>query len=145
MSTDPLVIETWNSDSNDVPPAKTKENIFVESDNGDPSKSHATVGPTPPTNAVKGRPMVTNDFYHEPFIFKETGRDVRDLVASPFTTRIRDYDMPDGIKVLINLRTYDGTIDPDDHLTVFMGTIDVHKLPEPAWCRFFHITLCGAA
>ena len=53
--------------------------------------------------------------------------------------------MPDGIRVPTNLRTYDGTTDPDDHLTVFMGTMDVHKLPEPAWCRFFHITLCGAA
>ncbi|GJX61691.1 gag protein [Tanacetum coccineum] len=35
--------------------------------------------------------------------------------------------------------------DPDDHLTVFMGTMNVNKLPKPAWCRFFHITLCGAA
>ncbi|GJS81586.1 reverse transcriptase domain-containing protein [Tanacetum coccineum] len=69
---------------------------------------------------------------------------MRDLVASPFSKRIQDYDMPDGIKVLTNLRTYDGTTDPYDHLTVFMWTMDVHKLPEPALCRFFHITLCGA-
>ncbi|GJW93200.1 hypothetical protein Tco_0172872 [Tanacetum coccineum] len=87
-STDPPVIDTWNSDSGDVPLAKTRENIFIESDNGDPSKSHATAGPTPLTNAVKGRPMVTNDFYHEPFIFMEMDRDVGDLVASPFTIRI---------------------------------------------------------
>ncbi|GKC23328.1 hypothetical protein Tco_1025478 [Tanacetum coccineum] len=40
---------------------------------------------------------------------------------------------------------YDGLSDPDDHLTVFMGTMDVHKLPEPAWCRFFHIMLSGFA
>ncbi|GJW23540.1 gag protein [Tanacetum coccineum] len=26
-----------------------------------------------------------------------------------------------------------------------MGTMNVNKLPKPAWCRFFHITLCGAA
>ncbi|PWA82765.1 gag protein [Artemisia annua] len=70
---------------------------------------------------------------------------MRDLVASPFTKRIRDYEMPDGLKVPTNLRTYDGLSDPDDHLTVFMGTMDIHKFPEPAWCRFFHITLCGAA
>ncbi|PWA38695.1 hypothetical protein CTI12_AA570620 [Artemisia annua] len=75
----------------------------------------------------------------------ETEKSIRDLVASPFTARIRDYDMPNGLKVPTNLRTYDGTTDPDDHLTIFMGTMDVHKLPEPAWCRFFHITLCGAA
>ncbi|GKG59685.1 hypothetical protein Tco_0607313, partial [Tanacetum coccineum] len=51
-------------------------------------------------------------------------KDVRKLVASPFTTRIRDYNMPDGLKVPTNLKTYDGMSDPDDHLTVFMGTID---------------------
>nr|GEX51306.1 hypothetical protein [Tanacetum cinerariifolium] len=137
-STDPPVIETWNSDSDDEPPSKTKENIFVESDNGDPSKSRVAVGLTLPTNAAKGRPMVTNDFYHETFIFKERDRDVRDLVASSFTTRIQDYDMPDGIKVPTNLRTYDGTIDLEDHLTVFIRTIDVHKLLEPACIDGFH-------
>lgn len=45
--------------------------------------------------------------------------------------------MPDGINAPTNLRVYDGTTDPDDHLTIFMGTIDVHKLPEPEWCSFF--------
>ncbi|GKA63846.1 hypothetical protein Tco_0763452 [Tanacetum coccineum] len=76
---------------------------------------------------------------------KKADRDVRDLVASSFTKRIRDYDMPDDIKVPTNLRTYDETTDPDDHLTVFIGTMDIHKLPEPVWCRFFQITLSGAA
>nr|GEV25270.1 Gag protein [Tanacetum cinerariifolium] len=59
--------------------------------------------------------------------------------------RIRDYNMSDRFKVPTNLKTYDGTSDPDDHLTIFMGTMDVHKLPEPPWCRFFHINLCRAA
>ncbi|GKA92831.1 reverse transcriptase domain-containing protein [Tanacetum coccineum] len=26
-----------------------------------------------------------------------------------------------------------------------LGTMDVHRLQEPAWCRIFSITLCGAA
>ncbi|GKC37251.1 hypothetical protein Tco_1049635 [Tanacetum coccineum] len=122
-----------------------KENAFVESDNNEPPKNWGAVGATPLTNMIKGKQVVNNDFYHEPFIFKESENDVRDLVASPFTKRIRDYDMPDGIKVPTNLRAYDGTTNLDDHLTVFMGTMDVHKLPEPAWCRSFHITLYGAA
>ncbi|GJS31322.1 gag protein [Tanacetum coccineum] len=50
-----------------------------------------------------------------------------------------------GLKVLANLKAYNGMSDPDDHLTVFMGTMDIHKLPESVWCRFFPITLCGAA
>ncbi|GKB78111.1 reverse transcriptase domain-containing protein, partial [Tanacetum coccineum] len=139
------VIEPWASDLDDAQPVKAKENAFVESDNNDPSKSRGTVGVTPLINTPKKKPTVNNDFYHKPFIFKESEKDVRDLVVSLFTKRIRDYDMPDDIKVSTNLRVYDGTTDPDDHLTVFMGTMDVHKLPEPAWCRFFHIKLCGAA
>ncbi|GKD48238.1 reverse transcriptase domain-containing protein [Tanacetum coccineum] len=86
-----------------------------------------------------------NFFYDTPFVFKETEKNVRDLVTSPFTKRIRDYDMTDGLKVPTKLKTYDGLSNPDDHLTIFMGTMDVHKLPEPAWCRFFQITLSGAA
>ncbi|GJW34757.1 reverse transcriptase domain-containing protein [Tanacetum coccineum] len=139
-STDPLVIVPWNSDSDDVP-VKARENIFIETTMVVPLK----VVTMPLLDVVKRRPVVNSDFYHEPFIFKESERDVRDLVASSFTARIRVYDIPYGIKVPTNLRTYDGTTDPDDHLTVFIGTIDVHKLQEPSWCRFFHITLCGAA
>nr|GEX18296.1 reverse transcriptase domain-containing protein [Tanacetum cinerariifolium] len=142
---DPPVIKPWASDSEDARPVKAKENAFVESDNNEPPKNQGTVRATPLTNMIKEKQAVNNNFYHEPFIFKESKKDVRDLVASPFTKRIRDYDMPDGIKVTTNLRAYDGTTDPNNHLTVFMGTMDVHKLPEPAWCRFFHITLSGAA
>ncbi|GJT75451.1 hypothetical protein Tco_1042176 [Tanacetum coccineum] len=53
--------------------------------------------------------------------------------------------MSNGLKVPSNLKSYDGLSDPNDHLTMFMGTMDVHRLPEPAWCRIFSITLCGAA
>ncbi|GKE80053.1 hypothetical protein Tco_1550053 [Tanacetum coccineum] len=101
------VIEPWNSDPDNVPLAKARENAFVESDNGDPSKSRATTEPTQLTNATKRKSVANNDFYHDPFVFKESDRDVRNLVASSFTTRIRDYDMPDDIKVLTNLYTYD--------------------------------------
>nr|GEX87535.1 hypothetical protein [Tanacetum cinerariifolium] len=93
----------------------------------------------------KQGPASNVDFYNKLSTFTETQKNVRNLVASPFTSRIRDYDMPDGLKVPTNLKTYDGMTDPDDHLTVFMRTMDVHKLPEPAWCRFVHITLSGAA
>ncbi|GKD11709.1 gag protein, partial [Tanacetum coccineum] len=137
----PPIIEPWNSDSDDLHPGNVKENAFIESDNADPSKSHATIGGAPTKNTSKQ----SNDFYHKPFVFREADRDIHDLVASPFTKWIRDYDMPDNIKVPINLRTYDDTTDPDNHLIVFMGTMDKHKLLEPAWCRFYQIMLSGAA
>ncbi|GKD28406.1 gag protein [Tanacetum coccineum] len=85
----------------------------------------------------------------EPWQLKSGGQPEEAIQQIPkdatLADQIRDYDMPDGLKVPTNLVTYDGTSDPDDHLTIFMGTMDVHKLPEPAWCLFFHITLCGAA
>nr|GEV61115.1 hypothetical protein [Tanacetum cinerariifolium] len=43
-------------------------------------------------------------------------KDVRNLVASPFTARIRDYDILDGLKVPTNLKTYDEMSDPDDSI-----------------------------
>ncbi|GKF39817.1 hypothetical protein Tco_0119878, partial [Tanacetum coccineum] len=83
---------------------------------------------------------------------KETTLQAKPSKKSRFTTENLD-NLPkqrpslirDGLKVPTNLKTYDGMSDPDDHLTIFMGTMDVHKLPESVWCRFFHITLSGAA
>nr|GFB56993.1 hypothetical protein [Tanacetum cinerariifolium]GFC04720.1 hypothetical protein [Tanacetum cinerariifolium] len=72
----------------------------------------------------KQGPVNNADFYNKPFTFTETQKNVPNLVASPFTARIRDYDMPDGVKVPTNLKTYDGMKDPNDHLTVFMGAMD---------------------
>nr|GEW26151.1 hypothetical protein [Tanacetum cinerariifolium] len=82
-------------------------------------------------NLPKQRPVSNADFYNKAFTFTKMQKDVRNLVASSFTARIRDYDMPDGLKVPTNLKIYDRMSDPDDHLTVFMGTINVHKLPKP--------------
>nr|GEY75108.1 hypothetical protein [Tanacetum cinerariifolium] len=131
--------EPWNSDSEEAHPSKALGKTFVEHDEMEPIRA------TPlDANNTKGKGTQNVEFYHQPFVFKETNRDTKDLVSSPFTNRIREYDMPDGLKVPANLKTYDGMSDPDDHLTVFMETMDVHKLPDLVWCRLFPITLCGA-
>ncbi|GKF78049.1 hypothetical protein Tco_0230519, partial [Tanacetum coccineum] len=134
------IMEQWQSDlegltdgvAQEMPKDTTpldkptkKGKVVAENLDGFPKQKHAT-------NAA---------FYNEPFTFKEMDWSVRNLVASPFTTRIRDYDMPDGLKVPKKLKN----IHLDDHLTIFIGTMDVQKLPEPAWCHFFHITLSGKA
>lgn len=137
-----MVVELWNSGLDDIHLGKGLDNLFVESDNTDQARARTTVGAAA---ATKGKQALNTVFYHEPFTFKELDRDVRDLVVSPFTKKIRDYSMHDGLKVPTNLQPYDRTTNLDDHLTVFMGTMDVHKLPEPAWYRFFHITLSEAA
>ncbi|PWA57106.1 reverse transcriptase domain-containing protein [Artemisia annua] len=156
---EPAIHERWHSDSeeearesdkgggegsnpNNRPP---KRNRRITAGEGQKEMEENISNDRQARRTVKPKPGSDTTFYNEPFTFKETEQSVRDLVASPFSKRIRDYEMPDGLKVPTNLKTYDGLSDPDDHLTVFMGTMDVHKLPEPAWCRFFHITLCGAA
>ncbi|PWA77993.1 gag protein [Artemisia annua] len=138
------VIEAWQMNPEGLPERITQQVPEEIALSGKPSKKSRTL--TDNSNCLPKQNLATNsDFYNEPFTFKETEKNVRDLVASPFTARIRDYGMPDGLKVPTNLRTYDGMSDPDDHLTIFMGTMNVHKLLEPAWCRFFHITVCRAA
>ncbi|GJX52540.1 hypothetical protein Tco_0280909 [Tanacetum coccineum] len=138
------ILEPWHSDSGGQPEEAIQQTPRDATLADKPTKKNrvATENLFRPSKHKHGNNAA---FYKKPFTFVETEKDIRDLVASPFTARIRDYDMPDGLKVPTNLKTYDGTSDPDDHLTIFMGTMDVHKLPEPAWCRFFHITLCGAA
>ncbi|PWA94888.1 reverse transcriptase domain-containing protein [Artemisia annua] len=142
------VIEPWQSDSEEAPTNPGPKTSERDIQMNQPQKK-VRAGVTPEkgesNGLVKQKPARHDAFYNEPFLFKEVKRNVRNLVASPFTKRIKDYDMADGLKVLTNLKMYDGLSDPDDHLTVFMGTMDIHKLPEPAWCRFFHIALSGAA
>ncbi|GKB99069.1 reverse transcriptase domain-containing protein [Tanacetum coccineum] len=156
---DPPIIEPWHSDSeeeatqndkvgdegrnpNNQPPKRSRE---ITTPEGQKEMEENVSNDRQPCRTVKPKHGSDTTFYNEPFTFKETEKSVHDLVASPFSKRIRDYEMPNGLKIPTNLRTYDGLSDPDDHLTVFMGTMDVHKLLESAWCRFFHITLCGAA
>lgn len=140
---DQQVIEPWQLDFklDEGATQQIPEEIILS---GKPIKKNRITTKNP-DGFSKQKPMNNVVFYNKPFTFKEIEKSVRDLLASPFTKRIRDYDMPDGLKVPTNLKTYDRMSDPDDHLTIFMETMDVHKLPEHAWCRFFHITLSGEA
>ncbi|GKF35558.1 reverse transcriptase domain-containing protein [Tanacetum coccineum] len=138
------VIEPWRSDSVGSPEETIRRAPEETTLQAKPSKKSQFTTENL-NNLPKQRPVSNADFYNKPFTFTKTQKDVLNLVASPFTTRIRDYDMPDGPKVPTNLKTYDGMSYPDDHLTIFMETMDVHKLPEPAWCHFFHISLSGDA
>ncbi|GKE02220.1 hypothetical protein Tco_1390203 [Tanacetum coccineum] len=137
------ILEPWHSDSRGQPKEAIQQTPRDATLADKPAKKN-WVTTKNLDRPLKHKHRNNTAFYNEPFLFVETEINIRDLVASPFIAR-RDYDMPDGLKVPTNLKTYDGTSYPDDHLTIFMGTIDVYKLPEPAWCRFSHITLCGAA
>ncbi|PWA93423.1 hypothetical protein CTI12_AA072290 [Artemisia annua] len=128
---DPPVIEPWRSDSEGSPKDVVRPTPKETTLQAKPSKKNRSTLEDP-NGFLKKRHVTNADFYNEPFTFTETQKNVRNLVTSPFTARIRDYDISDGLKVPTNLKTYDNMSDQGDHLTVFMGTMDVHKLPEPA-------------
>ena len=44
-----------------------------------------------------------------------------------------------------NVKTYDGTGDPEDHLKVFQAAARVERWAMPTWCHMFNSTLKGAA
>ncbi|GJW80450.1 reverse transcriptase domain-containing protein [Tanacetum coccineum] len=44
-----------------------------------------------------------------------------------------------------NVKTYDGTGDPEDHLKIFQAAARVERWVMPTWCHMFNSTLIGAA
>nr|GEY44924.1 reverse transcriptase domain-containing protein [Tanacetum cinerariifolium] len=44
-----------------------------------------------------------------------------------------------------NVKTYDGTGDPEDHVKIFQATTQVERWALPTWCHMFNSTLIGAA
>nr|GEX44781.1 reverse transcriptase domain-containing protein [Tanacetum cinerariifolium] len=46
-------------------------------------------------------------------------------------------------RMLTNIKTYDGTGDPDDHLKIFESAATIENWPKPVWCHMFNSTLVG--
>nr|GEY03685.1 reverse transcriptase domain-containing protein [Tanacetum cinerariifolium] len=65
-----------------------------------------------------------------------------EVLDSLFTRRIIEFSalshrMPE------NLRIYDGSTDPDDHISRFIGAANQGEWEMPIWCRMFQQTLDG--
>ncbi|GJU42134.1 reverse transcriptase domain-containing protein [Tanacetum coccineum] len=43
-----------------------------------------------------------------------------------------------------NIKTYDGSGDPEDHLKIFQTTAKIEMWAMPRWCHMFNFTLIGA-
>ncbi|GJT12887.1 hypothetical protein Tco_0859929 [Tanacetum coccineum] len=63
----------------------------------------------------------------------------------PFTPRIRNFVFPKRIHMPSNVRIYDGTGDPEDHLKNFQTAAKVERWAMPTWCHMFNSTQMGAA
>nr|GEY49429.1 reverse transcriptase domain-containing protein [Tanacetum cinerariifolium] len=63
----------------------------------------------------------------------------------PFTPRIRNFESSRRTRMPNNMKTYDGTGDPDDHVKIFQAVAQVERWAMYTWCHMFNSTLIGAA
>nr|GEY15553.1 reverse transcriptase domain-containing protein [Tanacetum cinerariifolium] len=65
--------------------------------------------------------------------------------VNPFTPRIRNFESSRKTRMPNNIKTYDETGDPEDHVKVFQAAAQVERQDMPTWCHMFNSTLIGAA
>ncbi|GJS00214.1 reverse transcriptase domain-containing protein [Tanacetum coccineum] len=76
------------------------------------------------------------DDLSQPWLCKKT---------DPFTVRIRNFEVPKRTSISVNVKTYDGTGDLDDHLKIFQAAEKIERWAMPTWCHMFNSTLIGSA
>nr|GEX40208.1 reverse transcriptase domain-containing protein [Tanacetum cinerariifolium] len=64
---------------------------------------------------------------------------------NPFTPRIRNFESSRKTRMPNNVKTYDGTGDPEDHVKVFQAAAQVDRWAMPTWCHMFNSTLIWVA
>nr|GEV62728.1 reverse transcriptase domain-containing protein [Tanacetum cinerariifolium] len=65
--------------------------------------------------------------------------------GDPFTPRIRNFESSRRTRMPNNVKTYDGTGDPEDNVKIFQAAAQVEIWAMPTWCHMFNSTLIGAA
>nr|GFA99907.1 reverse transcriptase domain-containing protein [Tanacetum cinerariifolium] len=65
--------------------------------------------------------------------------------VNPFTPRIRNFESSRKTRIPNNIKTYDRTGDPEDHVKIFQAAAQVERWDMPTWCHMFNSTLIGAA
>nr|GEW28283.1 reverse transcriptase domain-containing protein [Tanacetum cinerariifolium] len=64
---------------------------------------------------------------------------------NPFTPRICNFESSQKTRMPNNVKTYNETGDPNDHVKVFQAAAQVERWAMPTWCHMFTSTLIGAA
>nr|GEV26385.1 reverse transcriptase domain-containing protein [Tanacetum cinerariifolium]GEW03747.1 reverse transcriptase domain-containing protein [Tanacetum cinerariifolium] len=65
--------------------------------------------------------------------------------VNPFTPRIRNFESSRKTQMPNNIKTYDRTGDPEDHVKIIQAATQVEGWAMPTWCHMFNSTLIGAA
>ncbi|GKC46748.1 reverse transcriptase domain-containing protein [Tanacetum coccineum] len=85
---------------------------------------------------TKRRKLADEDDLAEPWTCED---------VDPFTPRIRNFKSSRKTRMPNNVKTYDGTGDPEDHLEKYIKLWTGGALQMPTWCHMFNSTLIGAA
>nr|GEW13089.1 reverse transcriptase domain-containing protein [Tanacetum cinerariifolium] len=70
-------------------------------------------------------------------------RPFKEAVKTPLTRRIIEFSSLE-FKMSKNIKLYDGTTDPEDHLSRFSSAANSGEWPLPVWCIMFQQTLDGS-
>ncbi|GJU21853.1 reverse transcriptase domain-containing protein [Tanacetum coccineum] len=87
------------------------------------------------SRAKKPKSNIEEDDLSQPWVYEET-----DI----FTPRIHYFDFPKKTRMSNNVKTYDGSDDPEDHL-IFQVAAKVERWAMPTWCHMFNSTLTVSA
>nr|GEX70027.1 reverse transcriptase domain-containing protein [Tanacetum cinerariifolium] len=68
----------------------------------------------------------------------------KEVLKSPFSRRIIEFSAPKH-RTPTNLKIYDGSTDPDDHITHFVRAANQGEWEMLVWCKMFQQTLDGPA
>nr|GEV28041.1 reverse transcriptase domain-containing protein [Tanacetum cinerariifolium] len=88
------------------------------------------------SKSKKQKSSIEEDDVSQPWVCEET---------HPFTSRVCYFDFPKKTWMPNNVKTYNGSKDPQDHLKIFQETAKVARWPMPTWCHMFNSTLTGSA
>ncbi|GKB22479.1 reverse transcriptase domain-containing protein [Tanacetum coccineum] len=75
---------------------------------------------------------------------EDLGKPFKEARRTPLTRRIIEFAGPE-YKMPANIKLYDGTTDPEDHLSRFASAANSGEWPMFVWCRMFQQTLDGSA
>ncbi|GJY49942.1 hypothetical protein Tco_0439898 [Tanacetum coccineum] len=119
--------EEWNTADNESRRSYTRTKELYDSENDHDLGGH--------WKSKKHRSNDEEDL-SQPWLCDET-----DL----FTARIQNFEVPKRTRMPVNVKTYDGTGDPDDHLKIFQAAAKIERWAMPTWCHMFNSTLIGSA
>nr|GEV84940.1 hypothetical protein [Tanacetum cinerariifolium] len=83
----------------------------------------------------KNQKSSMEDELSQPWVCEET---------NPFTPWIRYFDFPK-TQMPSDIKTYDGSKDPKDHLKIFQAAVKTKRWVMTTWCHMFKSTLIGNA